>query len=403
MLLTPPGAVTEIRYRAPLDIAGQLTSQSFRATLDLSGLTPEQGGPAVEVPVQLVALDPRVQVVDYAPRAVDVRLDSVVSRMVPVTVERGVAPEGLVLGPPQVEPAAVLLRGASSRLADVRSVVARLAVDASGLNIDQDVDLAAVDEAGDLVPGVEIVPGDARVRIDVGRELAYAVLPVVVDLTGEPAPGFRVGGVTVDPTTVTVSGEAPAVERLSAIMTAPIPVDGLMADRTRTVALEVPAALTLIGEPQAQVTVSIVPARGSRTLEAGLALSGARRDRTTTLSTNKVLVTLSGDIAALDALEAGRSGTLVGELDVSGLGNGRHEVEVQVAPPDGVTVVAVAPRTVVVRISPASATPAPSSSATPDAAAQPAAVTVAASVPPSGSAAGRRAASAPSPAPTRGS
>ncbi len=203
VLLTPPGSVTEIRYRAPLDIAGQLTSQSFRATLDLSGLTPEQGGPAVEVPVQLIALDPRVQVVDYAPRAVDVRLDSVVSRMMPVTVERGVAPEGLVLGPPQVEPAAVLLRGASSRLADVRSVVARLAIDASGLNVDQDVDLAAVDETGDLVPGVEIVPGDARIRIDVARELAYAVVPVVVDLTGEPAPGFRVGGVSVDPATVT--------------------------------------------------------------------------------------------------------------------------------------------------------------------------------------------------------
>ena len=112
-----------------------------------------------------------------------------------------------------------------------------------------------MDESGDLVPGVEVVPGDARVRIDVARELAYAVLPVVVDLTGEPAAGYRVGGVSVDPATVTVSGEAPAVERLSAIVTAPVSVDGLMADRTRTVALELPPEISLIGEPQAQVAV----------------------------------------------------------------------------------------------------------------------------------------------------
>jgi len=399
VLLTAPGSVSAIRYRAPLDVAGQLTSQSFRATIDLSGLTPEPGGPPVDVPVRLVALDPRVQILDYAPRAVDVRLDSVVSRTVPVSVERGIVPEGLDLGPPQVTPASVLLRGASSRLAEVRSVIARVAVDGSGLNIDLEVDLEVVDEAGDLVLGVEVTPAAARVRIEVGRELAYVVLPVVVDLAGAPAAGSRVGGVTVEPATVTVSGEAPTVERLTSIVTDPVSVEGLAVDLVRTVPLRLPPDISLVGDAEATVAVGIVPERGSRVMEAGLLPRGARRDRVTTLSTGSVLVTLSGPVAALDALEAGSSGVLTADVPVAGLGNGRHEVPVEVTPPDGLAVLGVAPRAVVVRIAPPESTPTPGATATPGASELPgpaASVAPGTSVPPSAGAAERSASASPS-------
>ncbi len=108
-------------------------------------------------------------------------------------------------------------------------MVARVAVDASGLNVDQDVDLEATDETGAPVPGVELIPQRVHVSIDVARELAYATLPVVPVLTGEPAPGYRVSSVSADPQTLTVSGEAAAVERLSSISTQPLDISG--ADR----------------------------------------------------------------------------------------------------------------------------------------------------------------------------
>jgi YbbR domain-containing protein len=396
VLLAPPGSVSAIRYRAPLDVAGQLTGESFRATVDLSGLEPQAGGPAITVPVRLTATDPRVEVVDFSPRTMDVRLDSVVARRMPVTVERGVAPEGLVLGPPQVEPATVLVRGASSRVDDVQAIVARIVVDASGLNIDGAVELEATDEAGDLVPGVEVTPGEARVRIDVARELAYAVLPVVVDLAGTPAAGFRIDRVEVDPAAVTVSGEAPAVERLASVRTAAVPVDGLTEDWSGPVALLLPSEISLIGDPEARVTIGIGPAQGSRAIQAGLVPVGARRDRVTTLSTGSVLVTVSGDIATLDALGSGETAPLVGEVDVTGLGNGRHEVPVTVSPPAGISVISVAPSTVVARIALPSATPTPET--TPQGTQSPA--TTAPGASPPAPAVGRSAEPAPSVSPS---
>ena len=168
-----------IRYRAPLDVASQLTNGSFHASIDLSQVVPAAGGPAVEVPVQLVPIDARVEIVDYSPRVVNVRVDEVVSRTFPVNVERGSVPAGLVLGPVQVTPSSVSVRGASSRVSSVHDVTARVAIDDSGLNVDQEVDLDALDETGNLVAGVQLDPQRVLVRIDVAKQLAYATLPVV--------------------------------------------------------------------------------------------------------------------------------------------------------------------------------------------------------------------------------
>jgi YbbR domain-containing protein len=356
VLLTPPGSVTRIEYRAPLDIAGRLTTRSFRATLDLSDVVPAPGGAPTMVPVEVVATDPRVQVVGFEPRAVEVRVDSITSRPRSVTVERGTAPEGLVLGPPQVDPGTIVLRGASSRLDAVHAVVARIAVDASGLNIDQQVELEVLDEAGDLVSGVEAVPSTARVRIEVARELAYRVLPIVVDLVGTPARGLRVASITATPAAMTVSGEAPVVERLTSLTTAPVDLTDAAEDLAMDVPLLVPDEVSLFGDPTVAVTVDLEPDAGTRTVEAGVVVEGARRDRSVTLSTGSVLVTLAGDAAALDAATSGPEG-LVATIDAAGLGNGRHELPVTVQPPAGTEVTAVVPATVVVRIAPGAPSP----------------------------------------------
>ena len=229
-VLDLPGSVTMIRYRAPIEASSQLTTGSFLASIDLADVTPAAGGPPVPVDVRVTAIDPRVQVIDFTPRSVNVRVDQVVSRPMSVTVDRGTVPEGLTLGAPQVSPPTVVVRGASSRVAAVQSVVARVAIDASGLNVDQDVDLEAIDETGAPVPGVEVIPQRVHVSIDVARELAYATLPVVPVIHGAPAAGYRVSSVRADPQTLTVSGEAAAVERLSSISTQPLDISGVTED-----------------------------------------------------------------------------------------------------------------------------------------------------------------------------
>ncbi|MEX2547094.1 MAG: CdaR family protein, partial [Chloroflexota bacterium] len=212
-LLSELPPITLVRFRAPLDV-GVLSPDSFRATVDLSDVEARAGGPPEDVAVSVEAVDRRVQVIDFQPRVVQVHLDPVLERELPVTIDLGAVPEGLNVGPPQTGPSVVTIRGASSRVEQVSQVVARVTIDASALNIDREVELVPMDVNGNQVPNIEIDPSRARVRIAIARELANRTLPVVPQLTGQPAPGYRITSVTVDPLVVTVSGEEATVTRL---------------------------------------------------------------------------------------------------------------------------------------------------------------------------------------------
>jgi YbbR domain-containing protein len=251
----PP--VTQIRYRAPIDVL--ISPALFAATVDLSGVITEAGAPPLAVPVTLVSLDQRVQIVDFQPREVQVQLDPVTERSLPVTVALGTVPEGVTVGVPQVEPGSATLRGAQTRVESVSQVVARVSIDASGLSIDRDVDLVAIDGNGNPVPSIEIDPERVRVRIEVALELANRTLPVVPILTGAPAAGYQITAIAVEPLIVTVSGEAATIGALEGAPTEPINVDGRTTDLEAIVNLDLPDGVSVSGSDQVRVVLTIEP------------------------------------------------------------------------------------------------------------------------------------------------
>jgi YbbR domain-containing protein len=346
-LLDDPGVVERIEFRAADEIADALTNDSFRASIDLSGVVPRPGAEPIEVPVDVFPLDPRVRVVDYSPPGVTVRIDEVVSRIMPVIIDHGPLAEGIEMGPIISEPNQVDVIGASSRLRNVRSVEGRFVVDASGINIDEDIALEAFDEVGALVPGIDIEPASVRVQADVARQLAYATVPIIPELVGEPAYGKRVDNVSVVPAAVTVSGENPAVRQLQAISTEPLDISGQDVELVAEVALAFPEEVTSPGEELVTVLVTFTEALGSRSYEVGTALTGAQPDLTYRVEEPSVSVVVSGPVAQLDELEADE---LIVEIPVEGLEVGDNEVMPIVQTPRGTSVVRLTPATVRVTV-----------------------------------------------------
>ncbi|HYI22594.1 MAG TPA: CdaR family protein [Candidatus Limnocylindrales bacterium] len=351
--------ITVIRYRAPLDV-GVLSPSSFVATADLSDIDPVPGGPPLPVTVNLIALDPRVDVIDFAPQQVQVQLDPVQEREMPVDVTHGTVPDTINVAPAQVDPSTVIVRGASSRVASVAAVEARVPIDASALNIDREVDLIAVDVNGNQVPNIEIQPERARVRVAVAQELATRTLPVVPQLVGEPATGYRITSVTVEPLVVTVSGEAASVSALDSAPTVPIDVTGRTSDLEAMVAFALPADVSVSGSDQVRVVLEIAELEGTQTFLAGVTLEGARSDYTYSMATTQINVTLGGSIAALDAFDAA---ALSASAQVSGLAPGSHIIVVTVLPPPGLQVIEVAPTQVSITV--VGPTPSPNLSPSP--------------------------------------
>jgi len=347
-LLDNPGSVTFIRLYAPPDVASQLSSQDFSATIDLSGIKASADAAPTTVPVQLTALDDRIQILDFRPREVPVRLDPIVSKDVPVTVDHGTIPAGLELGDQVVTPATVTVRGGSTLVDQVTHAVASVIVDPNGINVDTDVDINPEDDRGDAIEPVNVTPDHVHVHIDVTPAASSRSVPVTPVLNGTPPAGYQVASVQVVPAVVTVTGDPAVLATLTAIPTVPIDVSRATGQVSTSVAFAPPDGVTVVGATQAQVTVSIAPQRGSQTFTVGVTLVGAHPDRSYQLASSSVLITLGGNLPTLAGIDGT---TLRATLDVTNLGPGTQDVTVVFVLPAGTTLVSIAPTSVAVTVS----------------------------------------------------
>ncbi len=360
-LLNDLGDVTSIRYLAPVDVAASVSTRDFVATADLSNVPVQAGGAPVRVPVTVTSVDPRIQVIGWTPTATFARLDPVISRDVPVVVQRGPVPPGLSASQPTVDRTTVTIRGAASLVQQVASAVARVSIDASGVNVDSEVELVAVDARGEPVGPVTITPARVRVQILVAEQLSSRTVPVAPNVTGQPASGYTVRRIEVTPLTVTVSGSASTLGDLSTVSTAPISVNNRTTSLQTNATLQPPKGVTPLGSTTVSVRVVIEPLSGSQSFSAGVVLAGASPDLGYTLAAPDVLVTLSGTQAALGAVDAS---ALVASVDVSGVGPGTYTLPVRVRLPSGTSLVGISPGqmqvTVQAATQPPTPTPAPS-------------------------------------------
>lgn len=354
--------VTSIRFLAPAEVASRLTTASFSATIDLGGAEPSSLEPFVTATVVVTATDPRVEVLEVEPAIVRVRLDPLVAKEVPVRVERGPVPYGLTVLEPTVTPASVTVSGPESIVRLVDAAQARVLVQPSGLDIDQTVDLLAVDVSGNVLSPVEIEPGSARVRMKVGSQLQTRTLPVRPSLRGSPLEGWEVASVDVVPTVVLVEGEVDELAGLEWIETEPIDLAGASGSLGVTAPLALPAGVSAVGGSAARVEIVLRPATGTRTLQVALVVAGGRADRSYELSVGRVSVTVGGELALLDAIE---TAGLVATVDVAGLDVGVRSLAVALELPDGVSLLALSPTTVTVEASAAGPVPAPTASGSP--------------------------------------
>jgi YbbR domain-containing protein len=347
--------VTSVRYLAIGSDRPQVTAASFTATVDLADVVAVPGAPSVSLPVVVQSVDPAIQVIDFAPSRISVRLDPLVTREVPVDVDLGTVPPGLDVREPVVSQDPVMVSGPDSAVRTVAAALAQVRLDPSGIDVNETVGLQPVDAQGVVVGGVDVEPSTVRVTIQIGSQLSTKTLPVSPVVTGTPSPSVEITAVEVQPTLVTVEGDADALAGLVAIDTRPVAVSGATADVEATVGLDLPEGVAALGVDQVRVTITIRPRTGTRTFEAGVLVVNGGPDLAYRPAIDRVLLTVGGTLEALDAVDPAAIAAL---LDVAGLGPGTTAVTVTARLPAGVSFVAASPPEVTVTVTPV-ATPAP--------------------------------------------
>jgi YbbR domain-containing protein len=301
-------------------------------------------------------VDPRFTVVDFEPKGVSIQLDPLKKLDVSVHVIQGSIPAGLDVRPAVVDPKIVTVTGPASVVDLVVEVRAEVVIEPNGLDVNRNVDLVPVDALGNRLTPIDVNPATAHVQIAVLKNAESRPLAVTPAVTGEPAPGYEIGPISVDPPTVSVEGDADLIAALTQANTDQIVISGVTQDVVKDVGLQLPdGVLPVGGDITVHVTIKIRPLTGTRTFDAGISPSGGQAGLLYSLSVNHALATAGGPLADLERLDAA---SFILAAPVTGLGPGVHQVTLEANLPIGLSIVTIAPATVTVTVSlPPSASP----------------------------------------------
>lgn len=346
-----------VEARAPQSVLADLAASDFTATMDLSAVQP---GIAASIPISVTCNSEAVRIQSYTPQQETVRIEALGSMNLPVQIEReGQVATGYLSVRPVAVPGEVSIYGPEPFLAQVESVTGSIDVSGAREDLVERVSISPRDADGRLVAGVQWTPEQVEVRVGVRKRVGYKPdVEVVPDVRGDPAPGYRRGSVSVEPSTVTLSGPSQILNDLPGfVKTLPISITGATEILTERTPLTMPASVVVVGVNFVTVTVDVLPILSSRTMTSVIDVQGLSQGWIATLSPNEVDVILEGPDTLLPQLTPDDIQVFV---NLFGLGLGVHRVEPIVLYPDGVTVVSVIPETIEVVIAlPPTATPPP--------------------------------------------
>ena len=324
--------------RTALDRLNQ-SAEWIKASLDLSALENAVNGDTVSIPVEVAMTGGGAgyDIVSKAPTAVEAVVETLMSKQMPVDiVVNGELPEGVYLSEPQISGEKITVSGPASLVKRVAAVRAFVSVEDVQKAEPLRVRVAAYDANGEVVRGV--TTSAAEVTVSYTMHSAKQV-PVMVDITGVPAAGHKIGEVTSSPQSVELIGTNAALEKITALQLESIDISGRTLTLTRNYRLVDYLPEGVRAKEGTAENVRIVVEIGQQESREiilqpeQLAILG-QEDGLEYQLEGSVTLTVSGEQEALDALQPE---TLHGTVNVAGLSEGTHTAIVHVELPEGLT------------------------------------------------------------------
>ncbi len=315
----------------------QLTASDIQVTVDLSNI--QEAGVYYLQPN--ITVDGDVRTTSYEPRRVQITVENVVSKEVPVQVtSMNSLPSSRLLGDMTPASETLQITGAESVVNTVG--YALLTVDLAEVSADttQTCRVALYTENDTQVDSPLVSP--ARETMDVDVQVNHvATVPLGVSLTPSETLTADQVQAEISPTSVRVYGSQQALAELESLSLGSIDLATVTRSGQKvTLPIELPTGVSLMdGQPdEATVTLTIqqeasqTEQQATRTLEVTqITLEDTSENPPeVTLNTQSVRVTVAGTQEAVDAVTADDL-TVTARFDSASLGAGTHEVTAQAA------------------------------------------------------------------------
>jgi YbbR domain-containing protein len=255
--------------------------------------------------------------------------EQVVERTLRSPLELQNIPEGLEVVGESPSTVDVRVRGSSSTLGQLSSGDVVTVLDTAAAKPRRQLFHLTPDQV--RVPfGVEVTfVGPATIPLRFERQ-SSKVIPVAPAIDGQPAPGYFIERVIVEPPEVEVVGPESALALLQQAATEPVDLGGATAPVRETVNIGLPDSSARLRTPRAaRVTVEISPVRSEQTVRSvPVRMKNLRSALSARAEPTSVTVTVRGPDSILRTLS---EDDLEANVDLSGLGPGRYALDVRLS------------------------------------------------------------------------
>lgn len=338
-----------VELKAPESVWQTLSVEDFTASIDVSDV----GTGTVSVPVHVLVSQQPAEVTDVNPPEIKLTLERIAEKEVPVeVVVQGTPAIGFEADTPTVVPQMVRVQGPESLVMKVTKTQVFVSINEQGSNVRSDFTPLPVDQDEKSIAEIDVIPKSVTVNVPIWQLGYIRDMAVTVSLEGQPAPGYRIANLVVEPPVVKVFGQINVVrEAPGYLQTQPINLEGITQSLTSLVALQMPEGLSVFfpSRPEVTATLTVEVIRSGLTLEVTPTIKGLRGDLTTAVGVESVVLILSGPLTIMENLGS-TDVELV--LNLVNLTPGDYTIVPVVTVPEDVVIENIIPEAVPVKIEP---------------------------------------------------
>ena len=315
-----------------------IDDKDISAKLDLSGYS--EGSKKVPIYVDAPS---KIEIVDYTPKEVLFKFDSIISKEKPVVLKtEGKLKNGYILGTEEIKPQSVFIKGPRSWVNSVSEVVAIVDLTDRKSNINVTVPIKLIDDKGKDIRGLEKDPNVVDISIPVYKT---KLVSIDADTNIETLDGYETSSLTISPNSIEIKGYENIINGVSSIKTEPIDANLLLTNKSVEAKLILPEGIELV-KPDEKVVVTLdidrivsrtfeysIDEIGKQDLENGLKLESGSSDQTITISVNGA-ESIVNNISKED---------IHPYISLYGLGEGVHDVKIDTNIINGINILNINP------------------------------------------------------------
>ncbi len=203
-----------VTVKAERSVLSELSRDNIRASIDMTELE----GTRVPIVVKSTRYSDRIQGINPAKEYANVLIEDLANAQFRITVETvGNVPEGYAVGSTSVQNNVVRVSGPETIVNSISSVVVRINVSGMTSEIHTVVPLQFLDEEGRQVDTTLLEK--SMEQVSASAEIWKVMeIPVHASYSGTPAAGYlATGSVTLEPSSVYVTGDSKALGEISSI------------------------------------------------------------------------------------------------------------------------------------------------------------------------------------------